>query len=52
MGQKFLQHKHADFGHPTAPVDWAKAAAWEDGRDCTVVLGGGKKRWLWEKHFV
>lgn len=44
MGQKLLQHKHADVGHPSAPADWARAAAWEDGRDCAAVLGWWKKR--------
>lgn len=39
MGQNLLQHKHADVGHPSAPADWARAAAWEDGRDCAAVLG-------------
>lgn len=40
IGQKLLQHKCADVGHPTAPADWARAAAWEDGslHCCTGVV--------------
>lgn len=44
MGQELLQHKCAVVGHSTAPGDRARSAAWEDERDCTVVLGWWKKR--------
>lgn len=43
-GQRLLQQKRAaPFSCPTTG-DGARAAAWEDGRDCTVVLGRWKKR--------
>lgn len=52
MGQKLLQHKHADVEHPTAPADQARVADWEDRSLHCCTWGGGKKGWLWEKHFV